>query len=94
VHLQNQARQRKHRHDAPRKRNDRAPHPGASRVAAGRPDAAAAQRSIYDGTDRIGSYRGSNGAWHAFDRRGKEIGVFATEGEAQNAVCAAAEAAS
>jgi hypothetical protein len=54
------------------KRNEhRAPHPGAARVAAGRPDQSAAARAVYDGQHRIGAYHGSSGAWHAVDRLGR-----------------------
>lgn len=72
----------------------RAPNPGASRVAAGRPNAAAAQRCVYDGQHRLGSYHGRGNTWHAVDRLGRALGTFATEIEAADAISAAAEAAS
>jgi hypothetical protein len=77
-----------------RKRTDsRAPHPGAARVTAGRPNSSAAARSVYSGQDRCGHYTSRNGAWFAFDRRGKELGVYPNEGAAIDAIEAAAGAA-
>jgi hypothetical protein len=100
MHLQNEDRRRKPRRDAPRpparrqsKSEYRAPNPGASRVAAGRPDPSAAQRSVYHGRDRAGSFRRrSDSAWIALDRRGRELGVFSSETAAVDAIEAAAEA--
>jgi hypothetical protein len=82
------------RHSPQKHKSDyRAPHPGAARVSAGRPDPAAAARCVYSGRDRLGSYRYRGGAWHAVDRLARAIGTYTSELEAANAVEAAARSA-
>jgi hypothetical protein len=49
----------------------------------------AAARAVYSGQDRLGSYRRCFDRWIAVDRLGRPIGQFATELEAQDAICAA-----
>jgi hypothetical protein len=74
------------RHHSRKHKSVCAPHPGSSRIAAGRPDPAAAHRCVYSGRDRIGSYRGSGSTWHAVDRLGRALGTYATETEAADAI--------
>jgi len=38
--------------------------------------------SVYDGTDRLGSFRRDGDTFEAFDRLGIEIGTFASQNEA------------
>ena len=38
--------------------------------------------SVYDGTDRLGSFRRDGDSFVAFDRLGIEIGTFASQNEA------------
>jgi hypothetical protein len=35
--------------------------------------------SIYDGTDRLGSFRHDGNSFEAFDRRGRSLGIFSSE---------------
>jgi hypothetical protein len=65
-----------------------APVPGAARVNR-KIDSSAASRSIYDGRDRLGSYRRVFDRWIAVDRMGEPIGQFDSEVEASNAIWAA-----
>ena len=64
-----------------------APAPGFSRTIP--VDTSEAARSIYDGRDRLGSYRSSMGRWIAVDRLNRPLGSFDTEHEARLAVYAA-----
>jgi len=76
--------------NATRKHSTRAPNPGFSRASPSR-DTAAAQRAVYLGRERAGAFRrGSDGKWHAHDRRDQPIGVYGTEADAANAIEAAA----
>ncbi len=69
-----------------RKPKYRAPNPGTRvRHAV---DAGAASRAIYDGRDRLGSYRTVGEHWVATDRLGKPIGEFDSELAAVDAVLA------
>jgi hypothetical protein len=74
-------------------RHERAPNPGSSRVP---PSIATdlAAISVYSGRDRLGVYRRIAGRILAVDRLGRPIGQYSTEIEAQNAISAAARAAS
>jgi hypothetical protein len=66
----------------------KAPNPGASRV---HPvESSSAARSVYDGRERLGSYRQIADRWVAVDRLGRPLGQFDTELEAQAAISAAA----
>ena len=49
----------------------------------------AAARAIYDGRERLGSYRRFGDRWLAVDRLGKPLGQFETELAAQAAISAA-----
>jgi hypothetical protein len=71
-----------------RPRNFKAPHPGWSRI---EPpvDSSGASRSIYDGRDRLGSYRCCMSRWIAVDRLNRPIGSFDSEHEARLAIYAA-----
>jgi hypothetical protein len=75
---------------AHRPHSRKAPHPGFTRASPSR-DTAAAQRCVYDGQHRLGSYSGHGSTWTAVDRLGRPIGVFGSEIEATNAISAAAE---
>jgi hypothetical protein len=45
------------------------------------------QFAVYDGsTERAGSFRHDGDSFTAFDRRGRVIGVFATQSEAVDAI--------
>ena len=46
------------------------------------------QFSVYDGRDRVGSYRRDGDRFMAFDRRGCGLGTFPTMREAADAICA------
>ena len=72
----------------PRHLKFRAPHPGSSRV---EPpvDTGTAARAVYDGRDRLGSYRCCAGRWIAVDRLGHPLAKYSTEAEASNVVWAA-----
>jgi hypothetical protein len=69
----------------------RAPNPGSSRV---HPPVAAeaAARAIYDGRERLGSYRRFGDRWLAVDRLGKPLGQYDSELEAQDAISKAVRA--
>ena len=78
------------RHASRKHKSHRAPAPGFSRATPSR-DTSAAWRSVYFGRERAGAYRrGSDGKWHAHDRRDQPIGVYGTEADAANAIEAAA----
>ena len=66
----------------------KAPNPGASLV---QPvESSSAARSVYDGRERLGSYRQIAERWVAVDRLGRPLGQFDTELEAQAIISAAA----
>ncbi len=44
------------------------------------------QIAVYDGTDRLGSFRRDGDSFVAFDRLGREIGTFASQSEAADAI--------
>jgi hypothetical protein len=70
---------------------DKAPHPGASRVEPA-VDYSSASRSVYNGRERLGSYRLALGRFHAVDRLGRRLGQFDSEIEAQIAIKSAGRA--
>jgi hypothetical protein len=47
---------------------------------------AATQFAIYDGRDRLGSFRHDGDSFVAFDRLGRQLGIFGSEGDAIAAV--------
>ena len=49
-----------------------------------------AARSVYDGRDRLGSYRCCAGRWIAVDRLSRPLGSYDTEIEARAAISAVA----
>jgi hypothetical protein len=51
-----------------------------------KPAVDAAARAVYDGQDRIGSYKRIFDRWVAVDRLGRPIGQFSNELEAQDAI--------
>jgi hypothetical protein len=42
--------------------------------------------SVYDGTDRLGSFRRDGDTFEAFDRLGRPLGVFSSQSEATAAI--------
>jgi hypothetical protein len=46
----------------------------------------ATKYAVYSGRDRLGSYGQAGDAWVAFTRRGLEIGTFASQSEAADAI--------
>ena len=66
-------------------RKYQAPVPGAARVDRNI-DSSGASRSIYDGRERLGSYRRVAGRWLAVDRLGRPLGEFESEPQAQDAI--------
>ena len=65
--------------------------PGPTRASAPL-DISSATRSIYDGRDRLGSYRRVVDRWLAVDRLGRPLGQFDTELQAQDAISKAVRA--